>query len=289
MSMATQLVQSAQAGEAGDADRRGVDVLAVGRERERGGVHRHAEPGADALDERDATKGLRRGRPVGVRVPMVRRAGEDPAAEGRGVDRQHPAFARRLEHHERVAVDEVVVAVRQDRVEHPGPDVVEQQRLWLAGDADGVDGALVTQPHQRLDRATRAHRLGEADRVRVVDLQQRQAIQAEARDGLLERAPDAVTVEHPRLRVGVHLGDDDRAVGEPDPADRATEVLLAAARRIPVRRVDRREARPHHRVGQVVRIGPTGLPQRAGAQQDGTRRQVHRRRLTLRLTRFNNP
>ena len=48
-----------------------------------------------------------------------------------------------------------------------------------------------------------------------MELEQRKAVQTQASQGLVERAPDPVSVEDAGLRVGVRLGEDDRAVGEP--------------------------------------------------------------------------
>jgi hypothetical protein len=101
-------------------------------------------------------------------------------------------------------------------------------------------------PDEHLHRPPGRHGLGEADVLRVVQVQQRHPVEPEPLQALLDRAPHPVTGELPGVEVPVQLRGQHVVRGQPaDAAQGLPDPTLGLTAAVGVRRVER-----VHRPGQ---------------------------------------
>ena len=111
--------------------------------------------------------------------------------------------------------------MREQDVEHAGLDEPAHHRDVAAGHADHAGEALVLEPLQLGDRALRRHRLVEREgELGVVEEQQLDAVETEAIDALLERAPHPGGVER-AVFARIDLGGQHESIGQAPASARA--------------------------------------------------------------------
>jgi len=147
------------------------------------------------------------------------------------------------------AIHDCPAVVGQHDIEGVGAQVVLDQGALAGGDPDRADPALVAQLDQGRNGPTRRHRLRDRDRVRVVQLVQRDGLEAEPLGRLVEGAAHPVSVEDAGARVLVGLREDHLARRQPARRrDRLPQQRLRAPARVVVAGVQLTEARREQRL-----------------------------------------
>jgi len=198
--------------------------------------------------------GLRVHRVVGVGVVGVDSLREDAAAERRALQDADAVRVCPIQKGLGRPVEQRVAIVGEDGLEDVRAQELQQHAHRSAGDAEVRRDAFVAKPDQLGHRPARCHRLGEADPLRVVEVQQLQAVHAESLQRALHRSTDGVRVEPAVHRVDFGL--QDPAGRQPaGPGDRLPDPALGLAVGIAGRgivQVQRRVERGQHRLDGPV-------------------------------------
>ncbi len=168
--------------------------------------------GAGPLHGADRLANAVAGRSVGVFRLVIGPLGQDASAVRRAVEERDAAFGRIVHERPGAAVDQREPIVIKHHLELPGGQELAHQRNRAARHSHVGQYSLVAQVSQGPHRAARSHRLGEREVVLgIVKVHQLDPIQAKAVQALGDRPLDPLPGEVASVRVGVHLGGQDKS------------------------------------------------------------------------------